>query len=211
MENEAQEKTMHKLDQIIQELEEKYPMAGKREPGKWEEATEFLDGFLGKFTATCQSLEENQPQINYFNQFDQLNSNREGIEDRKIDEDSDNEHNLSSFLKEERRLVINGFHERKESKIKVKYNPSRMSKLYDFRSKEFLVKTTLVNVAGISGQDLSCIHMFIETTQISQLEEAKAQNHYQRQMLSNVSHEFRTPLNSIMASLELMRIQDLGE
>ncbi|CAI2384835.1 unnamed protein product [Moneuplotes crassus] len=211
MENEAQEKTMRKLDQIIQELEEKYPMAGKREPGKCEEATEFLDGFLGKFTATCQSLKENQPQINYFNQLDQLSRNREGLEDRKIDEDSDNEHSLSSFLKEERRLVINGFHERKESKIKVKYNPSRMGKLYDFRSKEFLVKTTLVNVAGISEQDLSCIHMFIETTQISQLEEAKAQNHYQRQMLSNVSHEFRTPLNSIMASLELMRIQDLGE
>lgn len=53
--------------------------------------------------------------------------------------------------------------------------------------------------------------MLIDTTQIRQLEEAKAQNHYQRQMLANVSHEFRTPLNSIMASLELMRTEEYGK
>lgn len=51
------------------------------------------------------------------------------------------------------------------------------------------------------------MHMFIDTTQISQLEEMRAQNKYQKQMLANVSHEFRTPLNAIMMSLILLKDQ----
>ena len=47
--------------------------------------------------------------------------------------------------------------------------------------------------------------MFIDTTQITLLEEEKAQSNYQRQMLANVSHEFRTPLNSMSMSLYLMK------
>jgi len=46
--------------------------------------------------------------------------------------------------------------------------------------------------------------MFIDTTQIIQLEEAKAQFSYQKQMLANVSHEFRTPLNAMNMSLVLL-------
>jgi len=37
------------------------------------------------------------------------------------------------------------------------------------------------------------------------LEEAKAQYSYQRQMLANVSHEFRTPLNAMNMSLVLLK------
>ena len=47
--------------------------------------------------------------------------------------------------------------------------------------------------------------MFIDTTQIKMLEETKAQFSYQRQMLANVSHEFRTPLNAMGLSLALMK------
>mmetsp|Transcript_8817 Transcript_8817/g.7797 ORF Transcript_8817/g.7797 Transcript_8817/m.7797 type:complete len:203 (+) Transcript_8817:360-968(+) len=49
------------------------------------------------------------------------------------------------------------------------------------------------------------MHIFFETTQITQLEEARAQNKYQRQMLANVSHEFRTPLNAMSMSLVLLK------
>lgn len=55
------------------------------------------------------------------------------------------------------------------------------------------------------------MHMFIDTTQISQLEEAKAQNKYQRQMLANVSHEFRTPLNAMVMSLALLKDSMTGQ
>ena len=81
----------------------------------------------------------------------------------------------------------------------------------DQKHREFLVKTQVVDAVGVSGKDPSYIHMFIDTTQISQLEEARAQNKYQRQMLANVSHEFRTPLNSIVASLELMQTEEYGK
>lgn len=45
----------------------------------------------------------------------------------------------------------------------------------------------------------------MDTTQIKQLEEIKAQNKYQKQMLSNVSHEFRTPLNAMHLSMEILK------
>mmetsp|Transcript_2413 Transcript_2413/g.2085 ORF Transcript_2413/g.2085 Transcript_2413/m.2085 type:complete len:240 (+) Transcript_2413:724-1443(+) len=49
------------------------------------------------------------------------------------------------------------------------------------------------------------MHFFIETTQISQLEEVRAQNKYQKQMLANVSHEFRTPINAMHLSLLMLK------
>mmetsp|Transcript_24890 Transcript_24890/g.24651 ORF Transcript_24890/g.24651 Transcript_24890/m.24651 type:complete len:103 (-) Transcript_24890:42-350(-) len=82
---------------------------------------------------------------------------------------------------------------------------------HETQKREFVIKTTLVESDLESADDVLFMHMFIDTTKIGQLEEAKAQNHYQRQMLSNVSHEFRTPLNSITASLELMRMQEYGK
>lgn len=55
------------------------------------------------------------------------------------------------------------------------------------------------------------MQMFIETTKITMLEEAKAQSNYQRQMLANVSHEFRTPLNAMVLSLHMMKSDLEGE
>ncbi len=48
------------------------------------------------------------------------------------------------------------------------------------------------------------LHVFVDTTDIRTLEEQRANNHYQRLMLANVSHEFRTPLNAILSSLNFI-------
>ncbi|CAI2384720.1 unnamed protein product [Moneuplotes crassus] len=117
---------------------------------------------------------------------------------------------LAQFLDRERESIAHEGSYSKESKINIKYIADHLNQDLEPQQREFVVKTTIIDENAISDEDVLFMHMFVETTQISQLEEAKAQNHYQRQMLSNVSHEFRTPLNSITASLELMRMQDLG-
>lgn len=72
--------------------------------------------------------------------------------------------------------------------------------------RKFVVKTKKVNITDDLQEDQALfMHMFIDTTQISQLEQVRAQNMYQKQMLANVSHEFRTPLNAMMMSLKLMK------
>jgi signal transduction histidine kinase len=45
------------------------------------------------------------------------------------------------------------------------------------------------------------LHLFIDTTAISKLEKANATNKCQKIMFASMSHEFRTPLNSINAAL----------
>jgi signal transduction histidine kinase len=70
--------------------------------------------------------------------------------------------------------------------------------------RNIVVKTKKIDITDdLSDHKTLFMHMFIDTTKISQLEEAKAQNRYQRQMLANVSHEFRTLLNQMMMLLPL--------
>ena len=71
--------------------------------------------------------------------------------------------------------------------------------------RQMLIKTRRVLFNNENYQRSLYLHIFIDTTQICQLEEAKAQNKYQKQMLANVSHEFRTPLNAMKMSLTLMK------
>ncbi|CAI2382514.1 unnamed protein product [Moneuplotes crassus] len=116
---------------------------------------------------------------------------------------------LAQFLESECEAIMNSNNISKESKICMEYRHLNIH--HETQKREFVIKTTLVESDLESADDVLFMHMFIDTTKIGQLEEAKAQNHYQRQMLSNVSHEFRTPLNSITASLELMRMQEYGK
>ena len=74
------------------------------------------------------------------------------------------------------------------------------------KTRDFLIKTCQFDISNNAFErNTMFMHIFVETTQISQLEEAKAQNRYQKQMLANVSHEFRTPLNAMNMSLVLLK------
>jgi signal transduction histidine kinase len=50
----------------------------------------------------------------------------------------------------------------------------------------------------------SIMHVFINTTELHQLEEAKNRIRCQKIMFASASHEFRTPLNSIMNSFDFI-------
>ncbi|CAI2387449.1 unnamed protein product [Moneuplotes crassus] len=134
--------------------------------------------------------------------------NEENIPMQQFEKYMPEQQTLETFLKQERDSIMQSMHIRKESKISMLHSGGNA--YHEVQEREFVIKTTIVEADAESEDDILFMHMFLDTTQIGQLEEAKAQNHYQRQMLANVSHEFRTPLNSITASLELMRIQDYG-
>ena len=113
---------------------------------------------------------------------------------------------LYNFLQNERKIAIQKNIKNRETKIIITSCLSEEENGEDCLEREFIIKTNKVNINyETNGNKPVYMHMFIETTQISQLEEARAQNHYQRQMLANVSHEFRTPLNAMMMSHSLMK------
>jgi signal transduction histidine kinase len=113
---------------------------------------------------------------------------------------------LRLFLEQERTLLRRNKSLSRKKKVHIYWDVYGEWFNEEWFKKEFIVKTKKVNITDdlSENQDLF-MHMFIDTTQISQLEEAKAQNRYQRQMLANVSHEFRTPLNAMSISLSLLK------
>jgi signal transduction histidine kinase len=66
----------------------------------------------------------------------------------------------------------------------------------DRNQRSFHVKSLEIEWEGKS----SFMHVFIETTNIVKLEEAKTNIKCQKIMFASASHEFRTPLNAIMNS-----------
>lgn len=50
----------------------------------------------------------------------------------------------------------------------------------------------------------SFMHTFINTTQVRKLEEERAKSKWHHLMLASVSHEFRTPINAFVNSLNLI-------
>ncbi|CAI2386390.1 unnamed protein product [Moneuplotes crassus] len=93
----------------------------------------------------------------------------------------------------------------RSTKVSVLYDRKYLGKEFQYLHRDFIVKTSKIDVVDNYDKHPTFLQMFIDTTQITQLEEAKAQSNYQRQMLSNVSHEFRTPLNAMSLSLHLMK------
>ncbi|CAI2383219.1 unnamed protein product [Moneuplotes crassus] len=205
--NVVQDSTNKRLDSIVEDFS---VFDSQLKSKARVSSNQSLANLLEKYYVKCTSSKFGQDGRKQFNQQDEsYQSDDQRIQD--FDDYRRRNKTLGFFLQAERKSLIEGMDCSKESKIRVKYELDGLGEQHEQQNREFIVKTTTVDGAGSSGKDSSYIHMFIDTTQISQLEEAKAQNHYQRQMLSNVSHEFRTPLNSIMASLELMRTQEYGK
>ena len=48
-----------------------------------------------------------------------------------------------------------------------------------------------------------CMHILTDVTDMQQAHRDKARHHFQRVMMRNVSHEYRTPLNAIITSAQL--------
>ncbi|CAI2386159.1 unnamed protein product [Moneuplotes crassus] len=112
---------------------------------------------------------------------------------------------LASFLRDERELAKDIANNERSTKACICYKNAPICKEMEYLTRDFIVKTSKIEEANNRGNKPNFLQMFIDTTQITQLENEKAQSKYQRQMLSNVSHEFRTPLNAMSLSLHLMK------
>ena len=71
----------------------------------------------------------------------------------------------------------------------------------DSQCQVFNVKT--IQVLWVNNPS-SFMHVFINTTQVRKLEEMKAKNKWQKLMFASASHEFRTPLNAFVNSLQII-------
>mmetsp|Transcript_8889 Transcript_8889/g.7871 ORF Transcript_8889/g.7871 Transcript_8889/m.7871 type:complete len:372 (-) Transcript_8889:149-1264(-) len=145
--------------------------------------------------------------MNMFKVDRQNNKEYKNFSQRRLSEEEDElKPTLYEFLQNERdQLTISPETER-EAKIAVIYDDPNFVDQYELVKREFIIKTRQVS----QNDDLRVItplflHIFIDMTQITQLEEAKAQSNYQKQMLANVSHEFRTPINAMIMSLYLLK------
>ena len=67
---------------------------------------------------------------------------------------------------------------------------------------QFLVKTVKINWEGNRN---SYMHVLVNITSVVQLEEAKNDIKCQKIMFTSASHEFRTPLNAILNSLDFVK------
>ena len=113
---------------------------------------------------------------------------------------------LTELLKGERDRAIKFKNQISDTKVSMTYYTKRKMSNYELSRREFLIKTCQLDISSNALENnKKFMHIFVETTQISQLEEARAQNKYQKQMLANVSHEFRTPLNAMSMSLVLLK------
>jgi len=112
---------------------------------------------------------------------------------------------LYEFLESERKGCQAQESPSLETKISVYFHDIQSHGEVEVINKDFIVKTSRIQIDDIQNKKHIFLQMFIDTTQIKMLEEAKAQSNYQRTMLANVSHEFRTPLNAMNMSLELLK------
>ena len=115
---------------------------------------------------------------------------------------------LEDFLENERKICQRDQKKaNRETKVMIKLSNSLLPENnVELIEKDFIIKTSLIKIDNFIENDKPIyLQMFIETTQIKMLEEARAQSSYQRQMLANVSHEFRTPLNAMNMALILMK------
>ncbi|CAI2386311.1 unnamed protein product [Moneuplotes crassus] len=175
-----------------------------------DEINESFDKIYSKKNAGGTDLKDNKKYLeNIFNHFI-IKISKDRVEEGKGN-DPDvqirqyQEMPLPLFLNDERKLCQDDIDNERSTKVSISYSKKHICREVEFLKRDFVVKTAKINMTEVRDSKPTFNHMFIDTTQIIQLEEAKAQSNYQRQMLSNVSHEFRTPLNAMSLSLLLMK------
>jgi len=126
----------------------------------------------------------------------------QGINENREELKEENEINLFEFLIQQREKASKSKNRTQEDKISLLFH--KLDADSQLQRKYFVIKTCQLNIKNEENNS-KFMHIFVETTQIIQLEKAKAQNNYQRQMLANVSHEFRTPLNAMNMSLIFLK------
>ena len=104
---------------------------------------------------------------------------------------------LSKFLAQQVEVVQNND---KEVSVPVEFI-SKDSDKDSTKSKFYIVKT--LKVKWIHSKD-SFIHVFVNATTIKKFEKEKARNEWLQLMFSSVSHEFRTPINAFMNSIQFL-------
>ena len=104
---------------------------------------------------------------------------------------------LSKFLAQQVEVVQNND---KEVSVPVEFI-SKDSDNDSTNSKFYIVKT--LKVKWIQSRD-SFIHVFVNATTIKKFEKEKARNEWLQLMFSSVSHEFRTPINAFMNSIQFL-------
>ncbi|CAI2386240.1 unnamed protein product [Moneuplotes crassus] len=134
---------------------------------------------------------------------DKIEENKGNEQDDESDEYQ--EVSLPNFLVDERKRLKVLLCNEINSKVSISYEHKEICERIEFLQRDFILVTSRIDLVDDKYLKPTFFQMCIDTTQITQLEEAKAQSRYQRQMLSNVSHEFRTPLNAMSLSLYLMR------
>ncbi|CAI2382260.1 unnamed protein product [Moneuplotes crassus] len=114
------------------------------------------------------------------------------------------QNNLEGLLKAHQKL-LDGKDSMTEQDIKIHCHSQGNIFLQDSNQNEneriCNIKTLMVEWEGES----SYMHVFIDNTDLIKLEEAKNNIKCQKIMFTSASHEFRTPLNSIINSFDIIR------
>ena len=154
--------------------------------------------FTNKFAKIRKDLDElSDIDISFINPRDEVNISKEFPT------------NLSQVLKLQREKLDNNDvmvdDLMVEEDVKIFCNPNNGNQLVN-ESEETLqericnIKTLTVEWEGVD----SYMHVFIDNTNVIKLEEAKNNIKCQKIMFTSASHEFRTPLNSITNSFDII-------
>lgn len=115
---------------------------------------------------------------------------------KHIDDDQELKMSLQELLNYHEKLIHEG-NSNALSSIKVRNKEDKDQYRY------YLLKSISVKW---KREEVSYMHMFIDTGLIKDLEKQEAINKCQNIMFSSVSHEFRTPINAFSNCLELVKI-----
>ena len=115
---------------------------------------------------------------------------------------------ISEFLKKQENDIFDSQNNDKNIleqliEIKSQLDDSDLNWESNEDSTWFTVKSIAVNWENNKS---SVMHVFVNTSKIRKLERVKAESKCQQLMFACISHEFRTPLNAFMNSLQLIEI-----
>ena len=146
---------------------------------------------------------------NIRNKLEELQNVEITLSEKKVSEElKKNKSTLHSLLQEQQRKIRQS-EGMVETDIEIETNKMEDSKSEEDKDdtsdaeipkQTFHVKSLKVEWEGSS----SFMHVFIETTNIVNLERAKNNIKCQKIMFASASHEFRTPLNAIMNSYQFI-------